>query len=331
MRVYAGVSQNMPIAVSGGLDGVANTVSCSKLPTGLTFAKGRIRGVATKPGEKKTVKLTATNKWKWTGRMTFTLEVVPLPGWARGTFNGGSAAFALDGGASAIAMRRAGLEGMASLSVSSTGKMSGKYAWPDGVSHAFPFASFHGMDDDGFFSAGGISSEGKLKWSSGVRIESEEFPASGGGTILRGVAVFSTMLKSSPYEADARLVGSNGFFVAELRQSIWSSKEAKLPAFAFTKKVRYVSKKVTGVRGYNLTFKFGEKGAVTISAAKSGKSSAAATASSHLTLLDYVPGVGWSGEVAVVIPKIKFCEVFKVSIGDVDKVLSADIALSRAE
>ncbi len=332
LRIYAGVSQNIPIEVSGGLDGVANTMSCSKLPSGLTFTKGRIKGVAKNPGEKKTVKLTATNKWKWTGCLKFTLEVVSLPGWAKGTYNGGATAIALNGGgASALVGRRAGLEGTASLSVSSTGKISGKYAWPDGVSHVFPITSFHGVDDDGFFSTGGISSEGKVKWSSGVRIESEEFPASDGSAVLRGVAVFSTMLKSSPYDADAQLVGSNGFFVAELRQNIWSSKKAKLPAFAFTKKIRSFSKKVTGVGGYNLTFKFGEKGAVTVSAAKSGKSSAVATVSSHLTLLDYAPDMGWSGEVAVVIPKINFCEVFKVAIADVDKVSAADIVLSRAD
>ena len=34
---------------------------------------------------------------------------------------------------------------------------------------------------------------------------------------------------------------------------------------------------------------------------------------------------------SVVIPKIKFCEVFKVSIADVDKVSAADIVLSRAD
>ena len=69
---------------------------------------------------------------------------------------------------------------------------------------------------------------------------------------------------------------------------------------------------------------------VTVTAMRSGQTKAKASGSAHLTLLGYVPGTGWTGEVAVVLPKIGFCERFTVSIADVASVRAADIAVARA-
>ena len=320
--IHAGVRQQIDLATEGGLDGFANTLNCTKLPAGLSISSGKITGVATSPGEKRTVRVSATNKWKWTGSLVFTIEVVSLPNWVRGTFYGPALEPYLVPGGDPT--------GLANLTVGTAGKVSGKYTWDDGVVHAFSINCFAEEASGRFNAVKGVAKEGKARWSTDVSIRSEEYPSTDGDTLSRGVAEFSTKLTSTPNAADKVWIGTNGFFTATLRQDVWGMKRARLPAFAFTKKTTSFTRKVVGVKGYDLKLAFAAKGKVTVTAMRSGQTKAKASGSAHLTLLGYVPGTGWTGEVAVVLPKIGFCERFTVSIADVPSVRAGDIAVARA-
>ena len=111
VEIPVGVSQTIKVSSIPGLEGVsksAATVKVSGLPTGMKYSGGKITGVPTKKGEKKTVKIAFSNKWGWSSSFSFKMNVVALPAWVAGTFIGGNA------------------DCSASVTISSVGKTSGK-------------------------------------------------------------------------------------------------------------------------------------------------------------------------------------------------------------
>ena len=148
--VSKGVRQRISVAAVG-MDGVANTFSAKGLPPGLAINKtaGIITGTPTKAGTF-VVKVSASNKWKWTGSTEFVMEVVPLPLWAQGTFKGNVSCMKSQSGANAI-------RGTAQLSVGSTGKISGKFILRTGRTATFAFSSYTKQDDGSFTARGSVN------------------------------------------------------------------------------------------------------------------------------------------------------------------------------
>ena len=155
--VSVGVRQRFPVFAEG-MDGVANTFSATGLPPGLAINKttGTITGTPTKAGSF-AVKVSAKNKWKWTGLTEFVLKVEPLPAWARGTFRGEVRCMKSAADAN-------GIRGTAQLTVGSTGKISGKFSLGSGRTATFAFNSYTAQGDDGSFVAkGGVTVVQKRK------------------------------------------------------------------------------------------------------------------------------------------------------------------------
>ena len=178
LSFFVGVRQSFAIDLAGTLDGVGTTVSAKGLPTGLKLvkkavyvdpsAKNRvvdhyeyaIEGVPTKASsldKKKNVvpshvKLTASNKYKWSGTFAFDITVVALPKWACGTFNGGTD------------------NGMATLSVSSVGKLSGKWM-SEGLTWTFSAASYDAyISSEQMYVATVIGKSGKLVMTNEIEV-----------------------------------------------------------------------------------------------------------------------------------------------------------------
>ena len=301
------------------IEGATNCV-VKGLPPGLKFdaATGRIYGVATGSGDY-LVSFTRTigkGKGAKVHKATALFRVEALPATVRGSFSGLATMGATDDSN--------GATGTATLSVPASGKASGKYMWADGSSHGFAMAQFS-IDGDGCYAVtGGVTKVGRRTFSTDVTFGETTFPAADGGNVARGVAALDTALISSPYEEDAEAVGAGGWFGATLLQSIWNVPGAKVPKFAFTKKVKRFVKKAN-VGAYELKLAFCDRGKVTVTVAKRGKTKTLASISTEIMVTDYVPGEGWMGEVAVVLPKLKVYRVFQVKIADVASVTAGAI------
>ena len=109
------VGTSMEFDIGSCATGGYSVTGVSGLPSGLKFDKnsGLITGVPTKAGPK-TVTITLKNG-KLTSSATITLNVDAIDTWAYGTFNGG------------------GEEGVLTLTVGNTGKISGKWMTVDGT------------------------------------------------------------------------------------------------------------------------------------------------------------------------------------------------------
>ncbi len=160
----AGVQQTIELGLSG-LDGVATTLTAKGLPTGLKLVKTLtnkvtkaysyvITGVPTKAQAAKTVTLTASNKYKWTGSVAFSVEVYALPLVPYGTTCRGLAEDA-DGHAGAF-----------TLTVAKTGKVSGSYyRMGSKVSFSAPSLAEMGTDGESVeFWLNAASKIGKVKY-----------------------------------------------------------------------------------------------------------------------------------------------------------------------
>ena len=299
------------------IEGATNCV-VKGLPPGLRFdaATGRIYGISTAPGDYLVTFTRTVGKGKKakTYKATALFRVEALPSWVRGSFLGTATNLQLSAGTAA-------------LSVSAAGKVSGKYMWTDSTSHGFATSQF-AVDDGGtYMVTGGVTKAGQRVFSTDVTFGTATFPAADGGTVDRGVASLDTALVESPYEEDAALIGANGYFSATLLQNAWSVKGSKVPKFAFTKKVKKFVKKVPNVGGYDISLAFAASGKVTVTAVKHGKTKVLASSSTEVMLADYVPGEGWTGELAVVLPKLKIYRVFQVKIADVASVNAAAISV----
>ena len=310
------------------IEGATNCV-VKGLPPGLKFdaATGRIYGVAAGSGDY-LVTFTRTigsGKKAKTYKATALFRVEALPAMVRGAFSG--VAFegrrAKDGGGQDPLPPT----GTASLSVPASGKASGKYVWESGSAVAFAASRF-AIDGDGrHVLTGAVTKVGQRVLSTDVTFGETTFPAADGGTVRRGVATLDTSLVSSPYEDDAAWIGADGWYTATLLQSVWSVAGAKVPKFAFTKKVKKFVKKVPNVGGYDLRLAFANKGKVTVTATKRGKTKVLASCSTEVMVADYVPGEGWTGDVTIALPKLKLCRTFQVKIADVASVAASAISV----
>ena len=142
--------------VAGSLE-IPGAAGCTArgLPSGLKFdaATGTISGVATKSGDFLVTftRKVVSGKTTKTETATAFLHVEALPAWAVGTFDGAS--LSQDGET---------LAGLASLSVSAVGKVSGKLVCEDGTKLSFSIPSL-GVDGEGRYTARGKAKSGKKR------------------------------------------------------------------------------------------------------------------------------------------------------------------------
>ena len=136
LTLTAGVFQRFTVSIEG-LEGTPTSLAAKNLPAGLKLVKTPVKndrnavvdyrytieGAPTMPSKMKNgvvvpsvVRLTASNKYKWSGVLDFQILVEELPAWAQGSFSGFSADVSTNG------------VGLASLTVSAAGKIAGKFA-----------------------------------------------------------------------------------------------------------------------------------------------------------------------------------------------------------
>ena len=141
MTLVAGVRQRFEVAIEG-LEEVPTALTAKNLPAGLKLVKiglkneknvvtnyaYAIEGVPTAASKiqkgavvPSAVKLTASNKYKWSGSFAFNIVVEALPTWAQGSFFG----YATEIGDETTEPN--GVGGV-NLTVTAAGKMSGKFA-----------------------------------------------------------------------------------------------------------------------------------------------------------------------------------------------------------
>jgi len=236
LSFYVGVAQNFALPISDDLPGVLNTLTAIGLPQGLKLVKTAVRnekravtnyvytitGTPTRAQAAKTVTLSVSNKYKWSGTHTFEIEVLALPVWTAGSFNG----VRYDTSSNAY--------GAASATLSTVGKLSGKFLVPSddltsGKSYAFSAATLTAYDpaNDTFLG------------TATMKIGRESF-----------VLPF-TLAKNNDGTGLLHIETPDGF--ADLVQNIWNRKDLVAPTYA----------KGTKITVDDLTFKFAAKGVVT--------------------------------------------------------------------
>ena len=135
-NLTVGVAYSAALSVEG--EAKASVMKVTGLPTGLAWKGGMISGVPTKAG-KFTVTVTAalsTNAKKtWTYKQA--LAVSALPAYAKGSFSG------------AATVDNYEALGLATVSVGSTGAISGKFQ-DNGTNWTFSAASYTGIEDGAF-------------------------------------------------------------------------------------------------------------------------------------------------------------------------------------
>ncbi|MBR3221319.1 MAG: hypothetical protein IKF72_03730 [Kiritimatiellae bacterium] len=131
--VTVGVKQRLALRCAD-MAGEADPYVVEGLPPGLSCAGGVISGVPTASGLYR-VRVAARKSWKWDCATSFSLRVRPLPAWAKGTFVGS--------GLCTNSLSAAGrCCGPATLTVGSTGKVSGKMRLNRGGTATFSFGSY---------------------------------------------------------------------------------------------------------------------------------------------------------------------------------------------
>ena len=230
LSFFVGVKQSFAIGLAGTLDGVDTTVSAKGLPSGLKLVKKTvyvdpsakkkvvdhyeyvIEGVPTKASSldkqknvvPSHVTLTASNKYKWSGAFAFDITVVALPTWAYGTFDGGNT------------------NGMAQLTVSNVGKISGKWM-SVGMTWTLSAASFDAYDAEReAYCAMVIGKSGKLVMTNEIEVtesgvESELFDAWRNGWKEEPLKTLATKLKGQKVQVgEVQLtIGSSGAVTAK--------------------------------------------------------------------------------------------------------------------
>lgn len=241
--VMVGLRQSIAVSTLGQSN-VANTVKVSGLPAGLVYKSGKISGTPTKAGTYK-VKISASNKWKWTGSLSFTLVVEALPSWVRGSFYGAVHC-------TNVVDRSEWYYGTAALTVGATGKISGKLKLDEGEMVSLSFANFTSVEEGAFICSGATTyKDGKKSCKFDVRIAVAEQ-----GGIVLGLAAQS--------DATANRVAGFTGGEAHLLKSLWTSTDKTLAAKLKGKSVK-ATNTVPGCEDYlyTVTATFGASGAVT--------------------------------------------------------------------
>ena len=102
---------------------------------------------------------------------------------------------------------------------------------------------------------------------------------------------------------------------ATVAQNLWSSKEAKVPSFAAVKGRKLVMA-IPDVEGCDLSLSIAANGKTTVTAKKTGTTRTVASGSAQLVLRGYEPGVGWTCELPLVLPKAGIAQTLDISIED---------------
>lgn len=282
-----GVWFSMPFGIDGGLDGVASDLAASGLPKGLACKNGAISGVPSKAGLYK-VTVTASNKYGWTSeKNVFWLKVNALPTWARGTFNGG--------------VTNDVFSGTFTFTVATTGKISGKIL-SGGKTYKFSDAGYADCDEGGYLFE-------KTLTVAGLTLPVSFF-------VEPSVYVTEEIQPDAKERTIGRVTGDplGSWLIFDGEQSIWSRSDVKkfvLPTFASG-----VTKSQKVVRG-TLKFKFGNKGAVTVSGKIDGKK-VSGSAMLLMDSLDYAQCgcylYGYNCRMFISLPKANYFSVAEVTI-----------------
>ena len=238
LAFVVGVAQSISLNLEGVLDGVATTVTAKGLPSGLKLVKTAvyvdpqakkkvvdhyeyaIEGAPTAVSKvsSKTkavtpshVTLSASNKYKWNGGLTFDVTVVALPSWAVGNFSGPVAA--ADGA----------YHGTATLTVGKTGKISGKIS-TQGTNWTYSAKSFAG-------------------WTvSGATNFTVEAVAKSGKRERQFVLTLADLVRDEPIPGifEATATGAFGGDGADLRRIVWKDAGGKALALEYAGAYTYV-------------------------------------------------------------------------------------------
>jgi len=236
LSFYAGVSQSFALSVADDLPGTLNTLTVKGLPNGLKLVTTPLKnekrsvtnyvytitGTPTRTQAAKSVTISVSNKYKWSATFGFEIEVIPLPAWVAGSYNG----VRYDTSSNAY--------GAASASLSTAGKLSGKFLVPSddltsGKSYSFSSAALTAYDST-----------------------SETFV----GTATMKIGRESFALPFSVAENDdgtGLLSIETPDGIAMLVQNIWNRKDLSAPPYAKGQMI---------VRD-GITYKFAAKGVVT--------------------------------------------------------------------
>lgn len=159
MSVPVGVRLKLPLAAEAL---AATTVTVSGLPAGLSYdaASGMIVGVPMRAVAAQTVTVKATVAGK-TVAYKLTFRASALPVWARGSiFSGGGAVN--------------GVSGQSTLSVATTGKISGKVVTASGAAWTFAASGFAELSDWGTYRATVTVKRGKKSYKANLWVWAEE-------------------------------------------------------------------------------------------------------------------------------------------------------------
>jgi len=236
LSFYVGVAQNFVLPISDDLPGVLNTLTVKGLPSGLKLVKTAVKnekrtvtnyiysiaGTPTKAQESRPLTITVSNKYKWSGALSMEIEILTLPAWVSGSYNG----VRYDMSSNAY--------GVASATLSTAGKLSGKFLVPSddltsGKSYSFSAASLSAYDSDTDTFLGTAT----------MKIGRESF------------ALPFSLAKDE--DGTGRLLLETPDGSADLVQNIWNRRDLVAPAYT----------KGTKITIDGITFRFSAKGVVT--------------------------------------------------------------------
>ena len=276
------------------------TVKVTGLPSGLSWKSGVLTGLAKKAGDY-TVTFTAT-KGKDKQVSTVTVHVEALPDWAVGTFVGMLRQVDRDEGGEIIEDED-GLHDwydiLTTVSVTSAGKVSGKFHFESGTDVSFKSDSISERTDAGYVVRGQLTARGG---ASDVELVLRKIGIETTG--VGDLGVVDVLMRQTARQEGSRWVECDETTFstdedAPLRQNVWSNKKLPLPP-----SVNGV-KKVVEHKDDVYTLTFGKNGTVKVSLAKAASpTKAIASGSATLSIVGYAAEV-WHCELctSVVVKK----------------------------